>query len=292
MHNLTDAHQTLFCICLTLCCVALTPTVQARADDLDALKSQVEVSEEGTIRLPLRVHIMTHLKIPHPTNRAEPLECWLRESDVNAVVSEINLIWKQAKIEWFVESIVEHRGATTKTDAIDYIVHAERDANGRSDPNRIPKVYSFFDAGKQHPAIQNLYVFPFIGNTSQGYAGDPNDRKVRSIKSNHAVVGIWSNKGSGGGQPYRTAIKERPRSGLGNTPPQKENFFHEGSLGRTCAHELGHHLGLAHPNKETQSVFKRLMGGKKPGYRLTPDEIATARTQARKRGNRFLNWTP
>ena len=35
-------------------------------------------------------------------------------------------------------------------------------------------------------------------------------------------------------------------------------------------------LGLSHPDKHTQSVFGRLMGGRRPGYTLTSDEITTA----------------
>ena len=55
-----------------------------------------------------------------------------------------------------------------------------------------------------------------------------------------------------------------------------------GSLARTIAHELGHNLGLSHPDRSEISPVGRLMGGAKQGYALTPEEIAKARAVARK----------
>ena len=55
-----------------------------------------------------------------------------------------------------------------------------------------------------------------------------------------------------------------------------------GSLARTVAHELGHNLGLNHPPKSEGGTIGRLMGGKVHGYALTSEEIAKARTIAKR----------
>ena len=230
---------------------------------------------------------MTELNIAHPAGR---LSCWFKGRHVNPLLKEINLIWRQADIEWFVESVVEHEPATTDTSAARYVVNAKRDDHGRGDPDRIPRIYSYFNVDKHYPVIQNLYFFPFVGNTSQGFAGDPDDRVNRV--SNHAAVGIWSNEYSNGGGPYRTPVGDRARADIPETSPQKRNFFQKGSLGRNCAHELCHHLRLAHPDEEKQAAFQRLMGGKRPAYSLTPNEITTARAEAMRRAKSCLSWDP
>lgn len=63
----------------------------------------------------------------------------------------------------------------------------------------------------------------------------------------------------------------------GRKPPQQVKLlepqpFAVGSLSRTIAHELGHIVGLRHPNKAQQTRFGRLMGGRKPGENLTRRE--------------------
>lgn len=91
-----------------------------------------------------------------------------------------------------------------------------------------------------------------------------------------AIVGVWTDKPSRGlKRPEKFALVEKGE-------------FRKGSIARTCAHELGHNLGLGHPDKRTQSVFDRLMGGKRMGYDLTEEEIGLARETARKRGEKVL----
>lgn len=247
------------------------------------------------IRLPVRVHIMTDLAMPHtPTilagNRsgaaiiAATMTSWFTRDDVAPVFSEVNLIWRQANIEFYVESIVEHQNHGD-TDSIASVILVGRDQEGHADPSRIPKIYSCFDASKHHSVIQNLYFFPFTGNTSQGYAGIPGRPGTPYLDSNYVVVGIWSNKYTDGRAPYKTTIFERHPALLITNPrasslePQSiGNFFERGSLGRTCAHELGHNLNLSHVSK---SQSGRLMGGGSPqGYLLSADEIADARAAA------------
>lgn len=78
-------------------------------------------------------------------------------------------------------------------------------------------------------------------------------------------IGQWSDKTSESPEKFQ----------LTETHP-----FKKGSLSRTVAHELGHILGLKHPDKTAQTEFDRLMGGKRPCYKLTTQEIETARQQA------------
>jgi hypothetical protein len=78
-------------------------------------------------------------------------------------------------------------------------------------------------------------------------------------------------------------------------PPQKfllaeKGRFKIGSIGRTCSHELGHNLGLGHPDSKTQSQFERLMGGKNSAYDFTPEEVDLARKTAIQRAEKVLQW--
>jgi hypothetical protein len=68
----------------------------------------------------------------------------------------------------------------------------------------------------------------------------------------------------------------------GKRPPEKcllveRGDFKQGSFSRTAAHELGHILGLKHPDAPP---LHRLMGGGNPGNELTDEEKALARKTA------------
>lgn len=147
-----------------------------------------------------------------------------------------------------------------------------------ANPIRISHIYVCFDESKHHPTIENLYFFPFTGNTSQGYAGDPNNRGGNLTDSNYAVVGFWSNKHNQARMPESTLIQERLNNSMLGVPPQLvSNYFNRGSIGRTCAYELGHNLGLKHPSRDVKG---RLMGGGRPRSDfLNPEEIAKARAR-------------
>jgi hypothetical protein len=117
------------------------------------------------------------------------------------------------------------------------------------------------DPAQRHPTAHNVYLLPYIGATYQGYA---------QLGGTQVVVGAWTDKPSRGEKPpVKTLLVE----------PEPMKF---GSLARTIAHELGHNLGLSHPDKSEVSAVGRLMGGAKQGYGLTPEEIAKARQTARK----------
>ena len=85
------------------------------------------------------------------------------------------------------------------------------------------------------------------------------------------MVGVWTDKPSGASKPPQ------------KFPPREELPFKTGSIARTCSHELGHILLLLHPDKVTQTKFNRLMGGRRDGYALTPEEIALSRRVALER---------
>lgn len=222
-------------------------------------------AEEGLvelIQLPLRVYLINDIELEQ---KGVTMDTWVKQEDFSEVVlPEINRIWKPAGVEWVLDEITEQPAARVRDreDAITFIQNAKRNAAGKSDPARMPKIHAFCDKEKMHPTINNLYLFPYLGQTSQGNA---------AMRGNYAVVGLWTDKPSGGLQsPKKVALVEK-------------GAFKVGSLARTCAHELGHNLGLVHPDKATQTRFNRLMGGRKHGYELVPEEVALAREIAAQR---------
>lgn len=231
--------------------------------------TEIPKDSDGIIRLPLRVYIITDIELEQKGVR---MSSWVAPMDIDRVVlPEINRIWKAAGIEWSIESVLEQAAAdvANREEAITYIQNAKRDAAGKSDPKRMPLIHAFCDKENRHPAIHNLYFFPYLGQTSQGNARN---------RGNFAVIGVWTDKPS---RAFR--------------PPEKfilveEAPFKIGSIGRTCAHELGHNLGLVHPDSATQTQFGRLMGGRKPGCDLTPEEVKLARETGIKRAEEVLQW--
>ena len=140
--------------------------------------------------------------------------------------------------------------------------NATRDENGHSDDARLAPLYSFMDPNYRSRRSQlgtnlfHIYIYPFIGNTSQGNA-------MRDFGF-HTVVGSWSNKHNGGGVPARRKNTESPSNCV------------DGSLGRTIAHELGHVLSLQH-NQCTNCLMDSC------GYKITSSQISTARAEAKNR---------
>ena len=225
--------------------------------------------DDGWIRLPLRIYIVSGVELEQ---KRVKMTQWITPEQVeNTVLPEINRIWKPAKIEWVLDKVVEQPAVEVPNlkEAITCIQNAKRDEYGKSDPTRMPHIHALCGKENGHPAINNLYFFPYMGQTSQGNAG---------LTGNSAFVGVWTDKPSGGeDRPKKFDLRERGR-------------FREGSIARTSSHELGHNLGLEHPDKKTQKEFDRLMGGKKPGNELIPEEIRKAREIARVRVGKILAW--
>lgn len=257
---------------LTLCAENTQPEIQqvAISPAKKALLELVKTPEtpDGLIQLPLRVHLITHIELVREETK---MGMWLTPADFEkTVLPEINRIWKQANIQWVLEKIVEQPGANlpNREELITYIQNSNRKEEEAS-RNRVPNILRLSSSSRGHVAVHNLYLFPYIGQTFQG---------VAARGGNWAVTAAWTDK------PFR-----------GKKPPIKFQLVEElpfkiGSIGRTCSHELGHNLGLIHPEKETQTRFHRLMGGKKPGYNLVPEEIKLARKTALKRAQKIRDW--
>lgn len=187
---------------------------------------------------------------------------WVRAEDVsNTIMPEINRIWRKAGIVFKLENIFQNPGTNPqdKSKLIVDIIDARRDSQGKSDPKRIKKLNKLINWDNLHPNAINVYLVPYLGEKSQGNA-KPRHRLV--------LIGQWTDKSS-------KARNAPEKFQLTESMP-----FKKGSLSRTVAHEIGHVLGLKHPDKKTQSTFGLLMGGKKAGYSLTQTEIETARRNA------------
>jgi hypothetical protein len=220
-------------------------------------------TQSETIKLNLRVHIMETTPWMHSSGVS--MNSWVTPRDVNEVIMpELNKIWSQANIVWSIESIIEENLVTFKDDsvAICYIINSKRDSEGHSDKQRLPYLYSLMqpqyrsEKSKVDSNLFHIYLFPFIGNTSQGNAMKRFDR--------HAVVGIWSNKHNGGKAPEKTLLKE------------DHDLWKRGSLSRTIAHELGHVLSLTH----NQCSICLMTGS---GYMITSEQIEISRKEAIRR---------
>ena len=218
---------------------------------------------EDHIELNIRIHLMQSEAWIHPLG--SEMNMWVTESDVRqTIIPEMNLIWSQASIEWKVEGIinepiVEYTGFE---EDVEYIINSKRDDEGRSDKARLPLLYNLMNPSYLSSEIEleknlfHIYIFPLIGNTSQGNAMRP--------FGFHSVVGCWTNKHNGGGNPQKTLLTE----------PHSE--IDRGSLARTISHELGHVLGLSH------SCINCLMYSK--GYELNTSQIIISTEEARRRG--------
>jgi hypothetical protein len=209
---------------------------------------------------------MRNITIEHASGVC--MENWVSVEDVNEVIiPEVNAIWKQANIKWVVESVIEENvvKGDTYEESIAYMATTKRDSEGHSDPERLKHLYSFMqpkyrtqpdEVGKN---LFHIYLFPFVGNTSQGNA-------MKKYGS-HTIVGTWTNKHNRGGVPEKRQLTE------------DHDAYKRGSLSRTIAHEIGHNLRLRH----NICKLNCLMGGHSQGYLLNEEQIERARAAAKER---------
>ena len=198
----------------------------------------------------------------------QEMDLWVTPKDFEkTILPEINRIWKQANVKWVLESIQVQPAPDlpNREKLIESIENATRDHS----PQRVPNILRFCSISRAHAAMNNLYLFPYVGQTQQGFA---------ALGGNRAVVCVWTDK------PFRA---QKPPLKF---PLVEKGGFKIGSIARTCSHELGHNLSLRHPDKKTQTRFNRLMGGRKHGYDLVPEEIEIARKTALKRAASIREW--
>ncbi len=214
---------------------------------------------EALLDVSVRVIILAGLEIPKD---GRTLRSWVTEADVRRVViPEVNRLWAPAGIR-VTPVTIETRPALAPPERaalVAGIAVSQRDAEGESDPARIDAYNRLIDFSGEAPGVVTVVLVPYLGEDSQGNTR----RKLRRV-----LVAQWTDKGRGAEGALR-------RFELAETGP-----FRQGSLSRTVAHELGHVLGLDHPDKASQTEFGLLMGGRKPGERLTAAEIARARRKA------------
>jgi len=216
---------------------------------------------ETTITLPIRFHISQGAKM---TVKGQVMETWVQPADLTGpVLAEVNRIWKPAGIQFVVERAQAE--ALLKpahfAELIQIVENSKRGEEEVAGSGRTAAIGKLLDPAQRHPSAMNVYLLPYIGATYQGYA---------NLGGNQAVIGVWTDKASRAEKPPVKALLVEPE-------PMKV-----GSLARTIAHELGHNLGLVHPDKAEVSKVGRLMGGGKQGYALTDEEIAKARKTALK----------
>ena len=224
-------------------------------------KALEKPTDDALLKVPIRFHVTQGATM---TVKGQAMDVWVKPEDLTTqVITEVNRIWKQANIQFEieraqVEPLLKPADFAELLRSVETAKRGDEEERGSARTDNIQKL---LDPAQRHSSAHNVYLLPYIGGTYQGYA---------QLGGTQAVVGVWTDKFSRGEKPPVRTLLVEPE-------PMKV-----GSLARTIAHELGHNLGLSHPDKSIVSPVGRLMGGRTQGYGLTPEEIATARETARR----------
>lgn len=245
LHSLQQ-RVTHFVICVILVCASSSLMA-------DVGMNEVEMS------VPLRLHVIDNLVM---NKQGVSMQSWISDDALmQTVLAEVNRIWRPANIVFRVAQLTHEPALNpaNKNQLIQQIVNAQRDSSGKSDPLRIRSLDSLIDWRQPDAMAIDVYLVPYLGETSQG-----NTR----IKLKRIVLAQWTDKYSHAQRPPERCLLV------------EKGVLKRGSLSRTLAHELGHVLGLKHPQKQRQTQFGLLMGGREAGYALTKKHIRKARKQA------------
>ena len=151
-------------------------TLRGSSPAKQAILEMVKTSEEpeGIIQLPLRVFLISNLTM---NREDEEMEVWVKPADFEKkILPEINRIWKQANVEWVLESIQVQPAPDlpNREKMIESIENATRD----SSPQRVPNILRLCSAARGHSKVNNLYLFPYVGQTQQGFASQGGNKAV------------------------------------------------------------------------------------------------------------------
>lgn len=181
------------------------------------------------------------------------------------ILREVNRIWSQAGIQFFHGKviIIGTQPPELQQNALKVLENSDR-AFEEQNPmlnnirKRALRTLSTHYV-PPYPGLVNVYIIPYTGKTRQGNA-------LGGLKSHSVIVGSYTDKPSKGQSPPVRALIREPEP------------FRIGSISRTIAHEIGHTLGLIHP--QDRDPFYDLMGGVNPGYGIKPQYIPFLRQKA------------
>lgn len=203
-----------------------------------------------TIQVPIFVQIVKDVTI---VSKSITMENWIKCSEVERLIAEVNEIWEAAGVTFTVIGCREANSPkrNDKEELASYIGRSGR-TNQMDNRNRKKAIDALLPPTAT--TARNVYLFPFTGSRRQGHANF----------GKGVVIGVWSDKYSP--KPEKRQMVE----------PQP---FKKGSLAQTTAHELGHVLGLVHPVRK-ESTRHLLMAS--TGYSFSDKEINVARNYALK----------